>query len=405
MDPGPLRDTRYEIDLDLVAHNVRTVRALLEKEHAPGERPRIAAVLKGDAYGFGATETAAVMLQEGVDVLAVACLPEALELRRRYPGAPIMIMGHTPDEFLTTVVENRITPTVFRASQARVISRAAERGQIRAPVHVKVETGMNRLGLEPDEGGLDEMRTMVGLPGVGLEGVFTHLALESEESDQRQFRRFTGFLRALEEVGISIPVRHVCDSIGMLRYPRFRMDMVRLGAILYGAPPLRTPYAGSLDIRVPFALKTRISRLRHLGPGEGVGYDFTWKAPQTGAVLATLPLGYGDGYRRCLSNKAHVLVRGVAAPVVGLVSMDQCTADVSAVPGVREGDDVLLLGQDRQGAVPVLEMASWADTNRNEILAGIGRRVPRVYTRSGEAAGMLDYSTWPESSGLQPRDG
>ncbi len=385
MDPGPLRDTRYEIDLDLVAHNVRTVRALLEEEHPLGERPRIAAVLKGDAYGFGATETAAVMLREGVDVLAVACLPEALELRRRYPGAPILIMGHTPDEFLTTAVENRITPTVFRASQARVISRAAQDLRIRAPVHLKVETGMNRLGLDPDARGLDEVRTMAGLPGMGLEGIFTHLALESDESDQRQFGRFTGFVRALEELGISIPVKHVCDSIGMLRYPPFRMDMVRLGAIFYGAPPLRTPYSGSLDIRVPFALKTRISRLRHLGLGEGVGYDFTWKAPETGALLATLPVGYGDGFRRCMSNRAHVLVRGVVAPVVGLVCMDQCTADVSAVPGVREGDDVLLLGQDRQGAVPVLEMASWADTNRNEILAGIGRRVPRVYTRSGEA--------------------
>ena len=385
MDPGPLRDTRYEIDLDLVAHNVRTVRALLEEEHPLGERPRIAAVLKGDAYGFGATETAAVMLREGVDVLAVACLPEALELRRRYPGAPILIMGHTPDEFLTTAVENRITPTVFRASQARVISRAAQDLRIRAPVHLKVETGMNRLGLDPDARGLDEVRTMAGLPGMGLEGIFTHLALESDESDQRQFGRFTGFVRALEELGISIPVKHVCDSIGMLRYPPFRMDMVRLGAIFYGAPPLRTPYSGSLDIRVPFALKTRISRLRHLGLGEGVGYDFTWKAPETGALLATLPVGYGDGFRRCMSNRAHVLVRGVVAPVVGLVCMDQCTADVSAVPDVQEGDEVLLLGQDRQGAVPVLEMASWADTNRNEILAGIGRRVPRVYTRSGEA--------------------
>jgi alanine racemase len=391
MDLPLLRDARYEIDLDLLAHNVRTVRMLLEDEHAPGERPRIAAVLKGDAYGFGAVHTAGVMLEEGVDILAVACLPEALELRRHYPEAPVMVMGYTPDELLPLAVENRITLTIFRASQARIISAATRSVPAPAPVHVKVETGMNRLGLDPDEEGVQEVRAMAGLPRVELEGIFTHLALVDQASDEEQFRRFTGFVRALEEEGITIPVKHVCDSIGMLRYPGFRLDMVRPGAILYGAPPLRTPYSESLDIRVPFALKTRVSRLRSLGAGEGVGYDFTWRAPGTGALLATLPVGYADGFRRCMANRAHVLVRGVRAPVVGLVSMDQCTVDVSEVPGVQVGDDVLLLGQDQQGTVPVLEMASWAETNRNEILAGIGRRVPRVYTRRGEICGVRDY--------------
>jgi alanine racemase len=391
MDLRLLRDTRLEIDLDLLAHNVRTVRALLEEEHPPGERPRIAAVLKGDAYGFGAVHTAGVMLEEGVDVLAVACLPEALELRRRYPDGPIMIMGYTPDDLLTMAVENLITLTIFRASQARIISEATGGGAPPASVHIKVDTGMNRLGLDPDEKGVQEVRAMAGLPGVELEGIFTHLALVDRESDEEQFRRFIGFVGALEDAGITIPVKHVCDSIGMLRYPRFRLDMVRPGAILYGAPPLRTPYSDTLDIRIPFALKARISRLRALGPQEGVGYDFSWRAPETGALLATVPVGFGDGYRRCLSNRAHVVVRGVKAPVVGLVSMDQCTVDVTGVPGVQEGDDVLLLGQDPEGAVPILEMATWAGTNRNEILAGIGRRVPRVYTRSGQACSMVDY--------------
>jgi alanine racemase len=379
------------------------VRALLEEEHPPGERPRIAAVLKGDAYGFGAVQTAGVMLEEGVDVLAVACLPEALELRRRYPEAPIMIMGYTPDDLLPLAVEYSITLTLFQASQARVVSSAARNLGARvvssvarnlgarAPVHIKVETGMNRLGLDPDEEGVREVMSMAGLPGVELEGIFTHLALVDRESDEEQFRRFTGFVGALEEEGINIPVKHVCDSIGMLRYPGFRLDMVRPGAILYGAPPLRTPYSESLDIRVPFALKTRISRLRRLGAGEGVGYDFTWRAPVGGALVATLPVGYADGFRRCMANRAHVLARGVRAPVVGLVSMDQCTVDVSEVPGVQVEDDVLLLGQDQQGTVPILDMASWAETNRNEILAGVGRRVPRVYTRGGEVVGVLDY--------------
>jgi len=391
MDSRPLRDTRYEIDLDLLAHNVRTVRALLEEEHPPGERPRIAAVLKGDAYGFGAIQTAGVMLEEGVDVLAVACLPEALELRRRYPEAPIMIMGYTPDELLPLALEYSITLTLFEASQARVVSSVARNLGAPTPVHIKVETGMNRLGLDPDGEGVQEVMSMAGLPGVEMEGIFTHLALVDRESDEEQFRRFTEFVGALEEEGITIPVKHVCDSIGMLRYPGFRLDMVRPGAILYGAPPLRTPYSESLDIRVPFALKTRISRLRSLGAGEGVGYDFTWRAPVGGALVATLPVGYADGFRRCMANRAHVLARGVRAPVVGLVSMDQCTVDVSEVPGVQVGDDVLLLGQDQQGTVPILDMASWAETNRNEILAGVGRRVPRVYTRGGEVVGVRDY--------------
>ncbi len=399
------RDTRYEIDLDALGHNIARVQAIVADQAGRSDRPKVAAVLKSDAYGFGAIPTARLMVEMGIDFLAVACLPEALELRKAFPQQPILIMGYTPDPLLSLSLEQDIHQTIFHVRQAEILSRYAVEAAKQANVHVKIDTGMNRLGLDPDEQGVKQVMTMAALPGINLEGMFTHLALESRQSDYRQFERFMDFSRALEKQGLEIPIKHVCDSIGMLRYPEFRLDMVRPGAIFYGAPPMRTPYDDLLDIRVPFALKTRISRLRTLAPGEGVGYDFSWKAPETGAVLATLPIGYSDGYKRALSNKGYVLIRGHRAPLAGLICMDQCTVDVTTVPGVQAGDDVLLLGQDSMvlhengqkadsgpaHEIPVLEMAGWLGTNRNEVLTAIGRRVPRVYRKKGTITEVKDY--------------
>ncbi len=385
-----MRTTRYEVDLDSIAHNVKVVRNLLSQPGAQA-MPRLASVLKADAYGLGAIHTAGVLLRAGVDMLAVACMPEALELRERYPDAPLFIMGHTPDEYLETAVNKKIALTVFDLHQSRIVSAAAKKNGTRATVHVKIDTGMNRLGIKPDGDTTALLLAIASLPSIEPEGIFTHLALCDRKSDEAQVALFRSVLADAADAGLRFRLAHVCDSIGMMRYPEFRMDMVRAGAVLFGVTPLNTPISDSIDIRVPFALRTKISRLRELKPGEGVGYDHTWRAPPEGALLATLPIGYADGYRRCMANKASVVVRGEKAPVVGLVCMDQCTIDVSGVPKATEGDDVLLLGQAAGESVPVLDVASWGGTNRNEILCAIGRRVPRIYCMNGKTYAERDY--------------
>lgn len=392
-----LRDTRLEVDLDALEGNARAIAALLREGPAAagGGAPALAAVLKADGYGLGAVECAGAFLRGGAAMLAVACLPEALELRRAYPEATVMVMGHTPDRLLALCARERVVCTLWTAEQARVLSDAARAAGATAGFHLKLDTGMNRLGIRPGPGAAEAIARMASLPGLRLVGIFTHLALVDADRDRAQFDMFMEFIAELEALGVDPGLRHVCDSIGLARYPEYRLDLVRAGAALYGLPPLRAPAIERAGLRTAFALRTRISRLRRLGPGEGVGYDHSWKAPESGALLATLPIGYADGYRRSLSNKGEVLIRGVRAPLVGLVCMDQCTVDLSAVTGVVEGDEVLLLGEGPDGAVSPLEMAAWVGTNRNELVAGLGRRLPRIYTRGGKTARVVDYLAAP----------
>jgi len=405
-----LRHTRYDVDLDAVAHNFRRVKAMLSESPAgtalpKAAVPKAAVVLKADAYGLGAVPVARVLLREGADLLAVACLPEALQLRRAFPEAPIMIMGHTPTEYLPEAVEARVALTLFDLAQAEAASEAAKRSGGTAHIHVKVDSGMNRLGLKPGDfepgtgpgSAAALLARMAELPSLALDGVFTHLALCDEASDRAQFALFERLLSEAAALGVDPGQRHVCDSIGLMRYPEFRLDLVRAGAVMYGVTPLNTPLTATAGMRTPFRFSTRIARLRRLAEGEGVGYDYTYRAPAGGALIATLPVGYADGYKRCLSGVGSVVVRGRRAPVVGLVCMDQCTVDASAVPGVAEGDEVLLLGGDPAGpggpsaAVPVLEMADWAKTNRNDVICSIGRRVPRVYSEGGRVVEEIDH--------------
>jgi len=391
-----LRHTRYDVDLDAVAHNFRQVLRMIglsEPSSVPG--PATAVVLKADAYGLGAVPVARVLLREGADMLAVACLPEAVQLRRAFPDARILVMGHTPDEFFPDAVRERVACTIFDYGQAAALSAAAARAGAAAVAHVKVDTGMNRLGLKPElfepgtgKGSAAELLArMAALPSLKLEGIFTHLALNDEASDAAQFALFMRLLDEAAALGVRFAIRHVCDSIGLMRYPEYRLDMVRPGAVMYGVTPLDTPLTASAGMRTPFRFSTRVSRLRPLAAGEGVGYDYTYRAPAGGALIATLPVGYADGYKRCLSDVASVIVRGRRAPVVGLVCMDQCTVDVSGVPGVAEGDEAVLLGD----GIPVLEMAEWAGTNRNDVICSIGRRVPRVYSEGGRVVAESDY--------------
>ncbi len=393
-----MRSTRLEVDLDALAYNMKGLRAFLDRgpmAEAGGRAPVIAAVIKADAYGLGAVRVAKEFVASGAGMLAVAFLQEALELQRGFGGncpVPILVMGHTPDDGLPAAVQAGIRLTIFDRRQAELLSLAATDLGRAAIVHIKLDTGMNRLGIKPDAETPDLLAGMAGLPYLELEGIFTHLALCDAETDRRQFDLFMGVVARTAALGLRFKLRHVCDSIGLCRYPEYRLDLVRPGALLFGARPMKAPLADSLDLKLPFAFRTRISRLRSIEAGEGVGYDFTWRAGVGGARIATLPVGYVDGYRRCLSNKGQVLVRGRRANVVGIICMDQLVIDVSGIPDAAEGDEALLFGKKGDDEIGLLEVATWAGTNRNEIFSTIGRRVPRVYLRGASlgSAGAID---------------
>ena len=360
-------DTTIHIDLGRLGRNLDALRQLM------GDDVAVMAVVKANAYGHGAAEVAPVLLAHGASYLAVARLEEALALREAYPDAPLFVLGYTPDRLLQTAVEKRIALTIFSRHQARLLSSAAQALGCSATVHLKVETGFNRLGTDD----LDELRDILRTPCLHAEGIYSHLALKDRPSDEVQLKRFLTIVEMLEKEGHSFRYRHIADSISAVDYPDFRLNMVRPGALLYG---MKSFESDLLSVEPVLSMQTRIVRLRSLQAGEAVGYDLDWTASRP-SVIATLPFGYADGYPRSLGNgKGYVTIRGCKCPLAGILCMDQCVADVTDVPGVQEGDVAVIYSDGAQNTMTIAEAAQLAGSNKNEILCRLTGRPARIYT-------------------------
>ena len=364
-----------EVDLSRLVQNYRNALMHLTPP------TQLICVLKADAYGLGAPMVAKRLHQEGQRMFAVASYNEAAEIRRELPDCDVLILGLCGDVQLLKAIEAGMLLTVFSTAYAAKVRAAAQTVNRKARVHVKLETGLNRLGFEPEEAA-DAIVTMNESGWMQLEGLFTHLALRDAASDKAQLDLLKGCQAALEQRAIQIPMVHALDSIGMVRYPDEHMDAVRTGAWLYGVYPRR--YAHPEESQLALTVKTRIAQLHQVAAGECLGYDETHPL-QKDSIIATLSAGYIDGYPR-LNSVGEVEIRGCRAPVVGLVCMDQMMVDVSAVPDVCEGDEVILLG----GSIGVDEYAEWGKLNRNESLARTGKRVPRVYIEDGQIVAVAD---------------
>lgn len=338
-------------------------------------------VLKADAYGLGAPKVAQRLWQEGQRMFAVASYNEAAEIRKLLPACDVLILGICGDEQLVHAIKAGMLLTVFSQRYAEAVIRIARDVGVKARVHVKLETGLNRLGFEPEEA-VDAILHMADSNCIKLEGLFTHLALRNQESDRHQIDYLTGCRDALATRGVTIPMVHALDSIGMVRYPDDHLDAVRTGAWLYGVYPRR--YAHPEESQLALTVKTRIAQLHKVRAGECLGYDETHPISRD-SVIATLSAGYIDGYPR-LNSVGEVEIRGKRAPVVGLVCMDQMMVDVTDVPEACEGDEVILLG----GGIGVDEYAEWGKLNRNESLARTGKRVPRIYLEDGRVVEIID---------------
>lgn len=364
-----------EVDLSRLVQNYRNALMHLTPP------TQLICVLKADAYGLGAPMVAKCLHQEGQRMFAVASYNEAAEIRRELPDCDVLILGLCGEVQLLRAIEAGMLLTVFSTAYAAKVRAAAQTVNRKARVHVKLETGLNRLGFEPEEAA-DAIVTMNESGWMQMEGLFTHLALRDAASDKAQLDLLKGCQAALEQRAIQIPMVHALDSIGMVRYPDEHMDAVRTGAWLYGVYPRR--YAHPEESQLALTVKTRIAQLHHVSVGECLGYDENHPL-QKDSIIATLSAGYIDGYPR-LNSIGEVEIRGQRAPVVGLVCMDQMMVDISAIPDACEGDEVILLG----GSIGVDEYAEWGKLNRNESLARTGKRVPRVYIEDGQIVAVAD---------------
>lgn len=354
-----------EVDLDVVEANFDSACRICGGVE-------IMPVVKADAYGLGARKLSRVLADRGARVFAVATLDEALEVMNA-SGRPALVMGAVAPCRMEQADEAGVILTVYDLESAGQLDAAAAKVGRPARVHIKIDTGMHRLGFDWFSAA-EQIPRVFAMRNLRVEGMFTHLALRDRAADEAQIERFKKIVQYLHAEGFDCGLLHACDSIGMVRYPEYRFDAVRIGAWLYGVVPGRYPNANG-ECRVPIRLMTRVVQLRHVAEGEYLGYDETHPLVRD-SVIATLSAGFADGYPR-LNSVGAVEIRGKRAPVAGLVCMDQMTVDVTDLADVCEGDAVTLLG----GGIGLQECADWARTNRNDLLARVGSRVPRLYMR------------------------
>lgn len=378
-----LRDTYVEINLDRMKGNMKLIRDYVGKDVA------IAAVVKGNGYGHGALDIAETIMENGGDYLAVATLTEALELRKRFKEYGIFIMGYTPDEYLRHSVDNDFIQCIFSKRQAEILAELGSESNKRPIVHIKYDTGFNRLGYRDCQESIDEIIEITKMENLDVQGIFSHFALAGDPANRKQFNDFMNAVEKIEETGFKFRYKHICDSISAIDYPEFNLDMIRPGAIIYGLKSFRK---NDIDIKQVLTFKTKVYHIKEIKKGEGVSYNFKWKAERD-SVIATLPVGYSDGYPRNMIEEGMVTLRGERAPIVGVACMDQCMIDVTDIPGIQVGDEVVLYGDGSKNTLSIEEASKLGKTNKNELIARITRRTPRVYIKDDKIYKILNYLT------------
>lgn len=378
-----------EVDLDAVCYNMDQMRGNLP----PGTR--IIGVIKTDGYGHGAVPIGREL--EKMDYVfgyATATAEEALILRRAGLKKPVLVLGYTFPYSYEELIQNEIRPTVFRQDMLEELSACASRMGRTAMVHVKVDTGMTRIGIRPDESGLAFVEQVLHTKGVELEGMFTHFA-RADEADKtsalEQLKQIRTFMERVEkELHIQIPLKHCSNSAGIVELPEAAMDAVRAGITLYGLWPSAEVSRKRISLRPVLSLKSRIVFVKEVEAGVPVSYGGTYVTAERMRV-ATIPVGYGDGYPRALSNKGYVLIHGKKAPILGRVCMDQFMVSVADIPEAAEGDEVTLIGKDGACQIIMEELGELSGRFNYEFACGLGRRIPRVYLKGGRVISVKDW--------------
>lgn len=374
------------INLDAICNNIDEVRRNIN------DNTKIMAVIKADGYGHGAVALATA-LKDKVDAYGIAIIEEGIELRLAGFEKPILILGFTPHQQYEDLLTYDISQTVFQYDMAKKLSDIAVSLGKKAKIHIKVDTGMTRIGFKDTGESIQIIKEISILPNLIIEGLFTHFAC-ADESDKtsvrKQLSRFLLFADKLEKEGIHIPVKHVSNSASIIDLPEANLDMVRSGIVTYGMYPSDEVNKNSLMLQPALTLKSNVVYVKEVEAGTGISYNSTYITDHD-SVIATIPVGYADGYPRQLSSKGRVLIHGKSAPIVGRVCMDQFMVDVTNIPDVIEGDMVTLIGQDGDESISIEEVANLVGSFNYELVCDIGKRVPRVYYKEGKKVGTADY--------------
>ena len=370
-----------EIDLDQMEKNYHALRGKLAPETL------MMGIVKADAYGHGAVQSATLLAQLGVNWFGVSNISEAIQLRRGGITQPILVLGYTSPECAALLAEEKVTQTVYSREYLEALARAAEMDGVSVDVHAKIDTGMRRIGFDPESA--EDFSTLCGLkdmPNLKMTGIFTHFAVADENGEGReftieQFKKFRKLCDRLENAGVEVGLRHCCNSAGILRCPEMQMDMVRAGISLYGLLP-SGDCEGDIAAYPVMAWRSVVSMVKEIAPGQTVSYGRTYMAHRPMKV-ATVAVGYADGYSRGYSNSGWVLIRGQKAPILGRVCMDQCIVDVTDIPDVAMGDQVTLAGCDGAECISFDHLAQLSDTINYEMVCLVGKRVDRIFLRNG----------------------
>ena len=382
-----------EINLNAIENNIRAIRRYVNPS------AKILGIVKADAYGHGYLETARTLLENGADALAVACLDEAIQLRKCGIKHPILILGHSRTSEAETLVANDIMPACFELSLAQALSDAAVKLDKQAKIHIKIDTGMGRVGyrygdsLEENKASIDEILKIAALPNMEINGIFTHFSVADDADDEYtflQFERFCGICDKLETNGLKIPLRHCCNSAALIRFPHMHLDMVRPGIILYGHKPSEYVDCSALGLKPSMTFKARVTNIKTIEKGESISYGRKFVADSK-RKIATVPVGYADGYSRVLSGKVQIIAGGKLCNNVGNICMDQCMIDVTNVNTIAIGDEVILFGEGDNIELPVESLAEKMGTINYEILCMIGKRIPRIYLKDGVRKNSHNY--------------
>lgn len=379
-----------EVSLNALENNAVNVKKLLPRE------TKMMAVVKADAYGHGAVETAKLFIENGADFLGVACADEVIQLRKSGIGAPILVLGYLPSQDMDKVIEYNPRITVGNFSTAKSVSNSSMKRGVCTKIHIKVDTGMNRLGFackrkEDILKTADDILDIAGIPNIEIEGIYSHFSCADEKDNsytEMQFQRFMELIRVLEKRGFYIPIKHICNSAAVLKFPEMYLDMVRPGLILFGLLP-SPDLKGRINLVPAMELKTIISNIKTIAKFEKVSYGGKYEAMEP-RKIATAAIGYADGYSRLLSGRASVSVNGERFPVAGNICMDQCMIDITDGNNISIEDEVVLFGREG-GAVSIDELADIIGTISYEILTVIGKRVPRIYKRDDCIKGICNY--------------
>ncbi|MDF2819719.1 MAG: Alanine racemase [Clostridiales bacterium] len=375
-----------EINLSAIANNVAQIRKNI------ASNVEVMAIIKADGYGHGAVPIAKTLVENGADRLGVAVIEEGIVLRKSGIEVPILILGYTSEHQYGYLVQYEITQTVFKYSMAEAISKIAMSLNKNAKIHIKVDTGMARIGFAPTQENADIIKKITELPNIEVEGIFSHFARADEGNTiypSEQLDRFQEFILLLESMGINIPIKHISNSAAIIDYKDAQYDLVRPGLVIYGLYPSEEVNKKAINLEPALELKSHVIYLKEVPENTSIGYGGTFITSKT-TKIATIPVGYGDGYPRALSSKGRVLIGGKFAPIIGRICMDQFMVDVTDFDELIEGAEVVLIGKQGENSISVEELAKLSNTINYEIICGLGKRIPRVYKQNGKIVRTID---------------